>query len=467
MMYRLSGLPYQKIFAFAVCAQLFALLFDLACPVSFYLPEITTAVLTVIILGRVLMRKDTLYFSFQNRIVVFLLTALLGYLVLDVLSFLRSGFAVFWVKYRVAGVSMINAVGIMMAVRKRALTGKNILAVIYLAGIAAGILGAVTGLGLKTGEISYTNRITLRNDYNMYATVLFSAGCSGLGVYLTGKKNTGSQLLFWLSEAFLWCMIYLSGSRRMVMALLPAAILFVAAVMKEHRNDWKKKAVAAAAVLLLTAVSSAAVNGWITREESNKSSSETTLPQRYETVKGAEKIAEEQGALKTRRVLWGAAWDELRYRLFSSPAEFLFGMGGGYDIELYDRLLREKKDERFNRIFAEEEKYQGKLSAHNFLLADGLNGGVTKAAAAVIFWGVAIVAAGRAVRKNWQEGLSAAMLLGVVFVNNMISNRYGFLYDKYFYLVILLLVVLLEGEIQRNDAKRNGNMHSDFGASMG
>lgn len=443
--------------AAAVCFQLFWVLFDLACPASLFMPEISSMLLAVVLAARVIFDMPKIgQAATCSSITLWLTVSAVGYTVLDALSFLRSGAALFWEKYRVVGVSLLTAVGLALCLAEKTLQPKRALSVIWFAGLAVGAVAAADVFLPFLQLNPHTYRITMRADYNMYATVLFCSGIGGFGVWLKSRRQWADQLLFLLSAAFLWTMAYLSGSRRILLALLPTAVIFVVAVIKDCAEKPKLLALAAGAVVGFSLLSVGAVKSWESFSAAQEAppSAETSLSQRYQTVEQIEDAAEENGALKTRIVLWRTAVSEIKTMCLSQPTAFLLGKGGGYDIALYDRLLAQNTDAEFSKVFAEGEKYMGKLSSHNFLLTDMLCGGVVKTVWGVVLWGAIFAAAIKALRDNWRSALPIILIAATVFANNMISNRFGFLYDKYFYISIILLVAVLKGGSSDERAKQ-------------
>jgi len=458
----------DRLLAAAVCLQLFWVLFDLACPQSLFLPELSSLLLAAALTAKAvsaLLAGPKL--PKLGATSWWLALSVSAYLLIDALCFLRSGGALFWEKYRVVGVSLLTAAGLAACLMKGLLHPKQIFSVIWFSGIAVGIVALADSFLLNFTLNPYTYRITTRIDYNMYATVLFCAGCGGFGVWLKSRRRMADQLLFLLSAAFLWVMAYLSGSRRILLALLPVSLVFVVFLIRDNAKKPQLLASAAVGVILLSLFSAAAAAAWENRSvtvQENAPPSETSLSQRYETVTSPA-ADNESGALKTRTALWRAALREIYTAYLPHTAAFWFGKGGGWDIRLYDRLLAEGADSELSAVFADGEKYAGKLSAHNFLLTDMLCGGMVKLLSGVVLWGVISAAAVKAFKKDYRSALPVILITAAVLANNLISNRYGFLYDKYLYVSIILIVDILERGTA--DERQNGYLYNDLGAPEG
>ncbi len=446
----------KAIFAAAVYLQVFALLFELACPRSL-LPELSS----VLLLGALALRLACGGAARLRWLVRTPTLLLAAYTALDLLSFMRSEPQLFRMKYRVVAVCAFTAFCLALALTDGGVTLSGIYLTSCSAGMSAAFAALLDRFLLHFSDTQYTERITLRNDYNMYATVLLCAAIGGLGALLARPPTAWRYAAFFASAAFLGGMAYLSGSRRIFMAQLPAGLLFVLAAVRSCILRVPQKAgktdgtaprraraavslgAAAVSAIIFTAAAAAVAARLPALLETKKpplqegsaaATGETTLLERYESLDGG-------GAFETRRALWGAALGELR-RMSAHPAALLFGRGGGYDIALYDRLLESGADERLSKTFGDAEKYRGKLSAHNFLLSDMLCGGAVKLALALALCAALAVSALRAALSSFREGLPCAMLLATALVNSFISNRFGLLYDRYFWIGAMLLVFI-------------------------
>ena len=436
----------EKILAAAVCLHTFALLFDLACPQSLYLPEISSPLTAAALLLRAIKGE-----RIRTRCLLCAPALLLAaYIALDILSFLRGDLRAFAEKYRVAAVCALNAAGLYISLNDGALSPRGIYLTLCAAGMSAGIAALADRFLLNFSQTQYTMRITLRNDYNMYATVLLFAAIGGLGALLTCPPKPWRYTAFFASAAFLGGMAYLSGSRRILMAQLPVGLIsiFTAVYSCTNRAEGRRApsggrdirslfavTVSAAAFTLIAALAAPAVLGALERQSAPSGgapSGETTLSERYDSLERAE----DKDALGTRRVLWSAAIDEIAGM---DTGELLFGRGGGYDIALYDRLLQ-SDGSVLGEAFGDGEKYLGKLSAHNFFLSDILCGGILRASVSAALWASLAIYALRSVSDSPLRKLPCAMLLAVPFLNSFISNRYGFLYDRCFWTAAVITI---------------------------
>ena len=92
----------DRLLAAAVCLQLFWVLFDLACPQSLFLPELSSLLLAAALTAKAvsaLLAGPKL--PKLGATSWWLALSVSAYLLIDELCFLRSGGALFWEKYRV------------------------------------------------------------------------------------------------------------------------------------------------------------------------------------------------------------------------------------------------------------------------------------------------------------------------------------------------------------------------------
>lgn len=296
--------------------------------------------------------------------------------------------------------------------------------------------------------IYYTARFSLRSDYNMYATCILTAMVLGMFLSFGHAKSYWSHIA--LSAGFLAvCLpaILMSGSRRTSLALcaiLPASS--IAFWLRESRRFGRKKAAhsilvmastAAAAVFLFSLgfkqsvgkiVPGDGITG-LTDMSEVADISQTTASQRYQTIL--------DGSLFSKRaVIWSISWREY---LSYSAVQKLVGKGGGYNIKLYDTI-----GEELDRIYPDREKRIGTLSSHNMMLADLLDGGFVKFLFQLWMLFSVSVACLRFLGRQPYWGLPIGMLLTFCVLGSMVSNRFGILYDRYFYLLVALLLIGLQ-----------------------
>lgn len=311
-------------------------------------------------------------------------------------------------------------------------------------GLASAFIAAFTVLNYFAGilPMPYTLRLTLRTDYNVFASTILLGFLCTLYLFLTGERGAVHYLLFALNTGLTLMVLYLSSSRRVFMMFPPILVFWLFLILFRQKN-WRGLLCTMAAVLAAGALFWSMTAGMRiimqTQYEQNGAQTEiggggggggeSTAEERYETVG-------ESGMWAKRKLIWGIAWDA--YTNYTLPQK-LIGKGFAYDILLYDEV----QNEELAREYAHLEGQKGMLSAHNFVLADLISGGILKAAAGVLL----VLGAVWVCVALLLHSFSAAALYGnalvVVVVNNLISNRYGLLYDKFFYLFLLFLLLHL------------------------
>ena len=149
--------------------------------------------------------------------------------------------------------------------------------------------------------------------------------------------------------------------------------------------------------------------------------------ERYQPVEGGE---------SKRKLLWELAIRQ--YRGYSAT-EKLFGRGFGADALLY----RISDDPRLLQAYPPQSREQ--LSAHNFLLTDLLNGGLVQMVLGVSVW---LLLAIYLIREYLPALLRSGSLwlglflgfgFGMVLLNSLMSCRFGFLYDRTFWVLLCCL----------------------------
>lgn len=367
-----------------------------------------------------------------------LIAAAVCYLAVDLAGLAHSPApATMWQKYRVvAGLLAVAAAVMLISDDPEALRGVRRAA----AGSCAAIC-AMTGINyfvLRIYPILYTLRLSLRSDYNMFATAVFIGMTVGFFESLAQERapRRRTQAFCWLAAAL--PVILLSGSRR-ILLLLPAALSLMAGSWLVVERKRRGTCGAAAALLLCVlcagfvwgeaALYRAGMQRLSASERSTSvpgllGEAETPLEQRYASVVGASLFAK-------RKVIWGLAVDELKN---FQAAEWVFGKGAGENIVMYDRVAGP-----LDAIYPDRNKRIGALSAHNLFLADLIDGGLVKLASLVALLTITAYLALQRLLRTPLEGLSIAMVLGVCVLNSMVSNRFGLLYDRYFVIYVALL----------------------------
>ena len=259
----------------------------------------------------------------------------------------------------------------------------------------------------------YRLRLTLRIDYNTFAQTVLLGGAAASCVLLA-RRRPGREWL--LAGVWILCLpvVFLSASRRGVLLLGPVLAVVAWAAWREGLGG-KKLALAGGTI--------AAGSLWgifllrMGLERRPAGGLELSAGQRYAAMADGSFV-------EKRLAIWGEVLEELsRY----SPLQWLAGKGAGWNILLFYR----REMPRLQQLYGSWE--DGTMSAHNFLLADLLDGGLIRlllellllGALALCLWGVA--------RPSWEQAFLLCVL-GVSGASCLISNRYGLWGDRFFWL---------------------------------
>lgn len=439
----------EGIFGLTLCLTLAAVLFELAATSSFYLLDILLVLLAALVLLVLLDRSRTgggaalargLFGRVRGSAAVLVLLGL--YLARDLAGVFYSpapGYAID--KYKVVVLMLFLSFCMLMSVG----SPESLRGILLALGVAAGLTAAfavVNYLLANPFPIFYTMRLTLRRDYNVFATTLLLGFLCACYLFATAEHSPAYCALFALDAGVTLTVLYLSGSRR-VFLMLPPLLLFWLAIWLFRQKSWRGLLLVMGTVLaagllfwcgtlVLQTHMRAQYNrfgGYGFGQESSGSTGESTPADRYET-------ATESSMFTKRKIIWGIAWEE--YKGFP-PAQKLFGAGFAHDIVLYDETESPALEKEYAHLNGEK----GLLSAHNFVLADLLNGGLLGAGLGLaLLLSLAWACVALALRSFPAAALYGSAL-AVVAANSLVSNRYGLLYDKFFYIFALLLVLHL------------------------
>ena len=418
--------------------SLFLALYELAAESSFYLLELSLVLLFVYFVWEE--RQALLHPVGTMQEGIGLLKPLLpawgmlaAYLLWDLVTVfyspLREGVLA---KYKVVCLMLFFSALILWygrTERRRRL--RLLLQVLVAAGLTAAVLSLVNFTFPVLYPVIYGRRLSLRLDYNVFSTVVLMGLIAGS--YLLGRERPLAPRCFFL---YLICApaIILSSSRRNAIFLLCfSAWQFGGGLWRARKGERRHFVGGWLAIVLSVAVLTTLLQVYLDwryerllqEDVPMVSSAQGSALERYE------QIGQEGGSSK-RMLIWSVALRE--YHGYDG-GEKLFGKGFGYDVLLYrlsdDPALAESYEQQSRQL----------LCAHSFLLADLLNGGLVQAGLGVGVWFFIGAFLLRSLLLKRRGAMFFCIALGITFVNNAISNRYGFLYDKYFWLLLTLLTV--------------------------
>ena len=434
-----------RLFCFALYSVVFLLMLELAASGSFHLLEAAVLALGAAFLllwWRHCRFSASRWWEEIRRPLgrlwwVPVLTAV--YLAADMASFLYGpGREFAWQKYRAALPFAFTGACICTCCRGRGEREKVLKAVCWASAVSGAAAWVSIAFGGAVIPLCYSWRMTLRRDYNMFAVALLSGMFTS--VYLAAKKPTPARI--WAS-ALLWAellpAVWLSGSRRALLMLIPGGAVLLGVLLqragKESREALRRAmlaaAAAAAAAVLLTLLAQALMEkryeqqGPVAAEDGGG----TTAAQRYETAVSG-------GLFSKRSLIWRTA---LREAASYRGGQVLFGKGGGWNILLYDTVdVPELKE-----AYAHLDGAKGLLSAHSFLLADYLEGGLLRLLCGVAALAGYALAALVLLRADGADGAFYGIMLAVILADNLVSNRFGLLYDRMFWIFPLCMLFTL------------------------
>lgn len=354
------------------------------------------------------------------------------YLFLDALGALApADWALSYEKYRVVGLmAVLTLLGALLLDSREAID--RVFATLALAAVAAALLSVLGRMGAGPFPSEYDLRLSLRRDYNMFAVTILLGWSGGAFLLLrqgVSAKNRGILLLI---AGVCLPPVLLSGSRRAVLLFLPIGLLVTGTALVRGWKAGKLLSAIGGTVLAFSLVAALTIAGSSLLQNLPEQApglpgggGETELQDRYETIA-------EGSFLSKRRILWRIAWEE--YSGYP-PFEKLTGQGLGRDVVLY----RESGDQELCATYPQAEQREA-LSAHNFLLSDLLSGGYLKAAAGLALLLALLVDGLTLLQKDPARALPYGVILGTAVLQNAVSGRYGFLYDKWFFFFSFLLL---------------------------
>ncbi len=430
---------------------LFFLLFDLAVQRTAYIYEGLTLLTATMLLLKIyyyLKEINIKHIIMNNEEIIVFFMILILYASVDILGFFISyEYQLLWEKYRVVITTLIVCLAIFISCDEGADIAE-FKAVFVLSSLLISAITVTNYVLLPTFSVEYLLRLTLRRDYNVYAVVLFTGAVYGVFLPIRYSEiNMEKICLSLISVASVIPTMLLSGSRRVYLSLLPTAFIWICSVM----FLMKKKKVKERGLVMISAfgvtmtylfiqIVTSGMEGYMLylyySPDSEyvtalNNSAETTLQDRYDSIYTS-------NAMEKRNVIWGIALDEY---LGYSTTEKIFGRGSGRDIVIYNQSHSE-----LVRVYGEEENYIGKLSAHNFLLADLINGGIVKVLIATL---CLLSLANMMIKYLFKKPISAlpyGIITGVIMISMLISSRYGILYDK----ILLINTTLFLIDYRRN-----------------
>lgn len=302
----------------------------------------------------------------------------------------------------------------------------------------------------------YFQRLSTARDYNVYACLLFVCFVflSHLVIH-EFKFSFGKRILVYtLLTAVILPSFYFAGSRRMFI-MLPWMFLFtlVYETVRLRSKLPRSLVFISIAVVLYLGTSSllpafteygsqkeAAYQAWEKEQQDTgivlpqppSSSNETTIGSMIETI-------EDKSMVNKRLLIYKTALKELTGY---TPLQLIFGRGSAYDIHMYD-ITDEKDILDAYRILEYDVRPTGWMSAHNFMLADILNGGIIELLLGLFMIVQIFIHIVKAIKIKPEIGSAMIVIFALIVSNNFISGRYGMLNDVFFYVLLMVLIPII------------------------
>lgn len=427
----------------ALRAVVFLFVLELAAGASFYLLELALvcygAAMLLVLLKMFSAGPQALLQNFGGKIKENsgAFGFLAAYILWDLFTLSYSPAAEhFWPKYKVIAM-MIAVTASFFLINWQRADIKKIFWSVGSAGIVTVFLTILNYTVLPLFPLYYTRRLSLRSDYNMFASVVFFSFLILFFLISAGGGSCRSKVFkICILAAVQLPVLVLSSSRRYFALIFPVSAVLAGDLLwltkRENGSLWKTSAALAATVAAVAAIA----YGYDSYLEQNEEKL-LALPQAKWAAQGEALPQERYAAIgkenqgSKRKLIWQISAGELQ--TFSAK-ELLVGRGFCYD----NYLLRTSRDSRLLQAYPKEMRQV--LSAHGFILADLLNGGGIKLVLAAGVWTCIFYRLFFLLKRQpfWGQMYWACFL--TVLLNNGISNRYGFLYDKLFWLFFLLIL---------------------------
>lgn len=304
-------------------------------------------------------------------------------------------------------------------------------------------------------------------DYNQYTTILL-IGLICIGFYIIGSSRHAAVRYSFaaISFAIISATISASKSRRSYLLLFPIlAFLFIYAIVFEVRRFMKngkskQQLISGLCGVLFCAVCVYAASNFLTQifvspsahtfesheiSEASLSNepfsltrlSDTSAPKKTDfTVQDRLNVS---NGIGIRSIIWNAALNELAQYDTSS---LIFGKGASHHSDMYDNANLPAM-EQLRLAYGFSDRYtppKNWMNPHNLFLQDLLNGGIILL---LLQFSVILTCVGYIIlllRKNTVSGCALGLMFSVLLVTLMLSCGPGIIANKFFWLLITLLL---------------------------
>lgn len=314
----------------------------------------------------------------------------------------------------------------------------------------------------------YFQRLSTARDYNVYACLIFVSFVflTNLLIHYSRLSFKKRFILFTIFSMINIPTFYFAGSRR-IFIMLPYLFAFTVLyeglrliILKINKKSSLSHTLSFFGICVIIYFSCVALlptfsQYGATKEASYKAHIAASIQNEgvgngngevdksnswYEkTIENIMETIGDKSMYSKRTLIYSVAFSELQTY---SPIEFIFGRGAAYDIHMYDVTQDANLLDAYS-ISEDNPRSFGWLSAHNFLLADILNGGIIKVVLGIFFVIQLIRHIIILIKRNSRSGIMIIIPFALVLVNNFISGAYGMLNDVFFQIMMIILCSML------------------------
>ena len=303
----------------------------------------------------------------------------------------------------------------------------------------------------------YFHRISSAKDYNVFAALVFF--CYLFGFYYLLKCSNRSfikrLLLFIVYSVINIPVIYYAGSRRLIVIFPLFLILYLVSetalfIFRQQKIRMFKTGLCffGAAVVMFGVVFTCrnyfTMYGEYKIDKYMERQSDLTERPKDATLEQIEDTIINNTALNKRKIIWRVAIDEIKS--YNVP-QIVFGKGQSYNIYFYNIVDDSEYIQAYS--IAERGRPEG-MHAHNFILADMLDGGIFKLSAGFFLVLMLLLYILKLFKTKNNLSILFFIVISFVMFNKFISGEFGILSDLFFWTAVMTLCVTLKLPLENN-----------------
>lgn len=296
------------------------------------------------------------------------------------------------------------------------------------------------GYLLINGQTFYSRRLSMIEDYNQFSVVVIF----GYFVLLLYLHRQFRQTRVWnlavsLSSILAITVVTLSGSRRSFLMMLgclmiPLLYEFILTLLEKEK---KQRLIALGATVMIILIGTYAIThafNAVTTARYIRMTEENQDIINMIGAKAVDDILTDENALSKRSTIWKMAIDA--YKDFPLSKK-LIGGGGSFAADLYDTPANKPV---IDKMYWRELPMQY-MNPHNFILVDLVSGGIVKTG--LMAWSLisAFLALIKRAKQQFTEFVYLLAMSIIALGNIFISSKYGYLNDKFVWVVLILITL--------------------------